>query len=328
MYKTTIKTCFISAPIGIDTQTIQAALRVKGIKPVPPVAKPKSGVPFATQIRKAIEKADLFIAVLDSSVERANLYFELGFAVALEKPLLVIAPPSQKDIPESLQDLAVIYSEPDNTEAIEFALEQIKQASVKTRKSRPSTSKREWPDEISHTVRPERDTIKGSSPTIFQPNKHVIEAVDESLDLLREARNTLTEHELENLVFNILNVYGFSAVRQGKETSTSADIAIWADELESVVGNPFLIEIKKEVRNTAHLHSIREQVTKYFTSKEHHWVLLLYLNENFSKEAYEKSAFKGLLVLRIDDFLQKLKEQSFTGLISNLRNRWIEGEGF
>ncbi len=82
---------------------------------------PGSSVPDS--ITRAIQKADLIIADITGS--NPNVMYEVGFAHALRKPVLLIVGSGQKDIPFDLRGQLFFVYEPDRVEAdknLEFAV--------------------------------------------------------------------------------------------------------------------------------------------------------------------------------------------------------------
>jgi nucleoside 2-deoxyribosyltransferase len=331
MKAATIKRCFISAPPMTDTAVIEELLRHNNIRLV--VANTKTiGTSLARRSQAAIRRADLFIGILDPS-NRPNFFFEIGYALALDKRILIISPPELKSMPESLQDLFVIYSDLTNREAIGFAIEQLKQASALSKQARAQGKKKEsalvagsGPRERDVSERPVALTKR--EQFLYSPqHQQRLAFIDDSLNWLRQASDTATEKDLEEIIFTLLQGYEFSVVTQSKETSNRADIAIWADELQPLVGNPFLIEIKRDLEAPQQIHTIREHLFRYFRGAETHWALLLYLNEQFP--APDRGRFlNGLLVTKFDKFLHDLKEKPFFEVIEDLKNDQVGNEGF
>src|SRR5438105_13911024 len=86
----TMQTCFISAPVNLDLGVLRALLHSKGIETILPFELEITGANFREQIEKAIQKADFCIAVLTASKGSSNVFFELGYAWAMRKRVVLI----------------------------------------------------------------------------------------------------------------------------------------------------------------------------------------------------------------------------------------------
>ena len=74
-------------------------------------------------MRREIERADLFIAILTPESPSPNVLFEIGCAYGLQKQLLIMAPRGVS-LPTDIQELQYIRADAQNREALSFALDQ------------------------------------------------------------------------------------------------------------------------------------------------------------------------------------------------------------
>src|SRR4051812_29900369 len=81
-------TCFISAPSGVNLAPLSRVLLDKQVRLLR-----IADATAADQVTSALVKADLVIAVLNPEQSNTNVYFEVGYAAALGKRVLLIAPP-------------------------------------------------------------------------------------------------------------------------------------------------------------------------------------------------------------------------------------------
>src|SRR5689334_1707631 len=97
------RTCFISASPDTPISELTDVLRSLDIKPVIASDFGQGGIKPSDVIAEAISDSDFVIAVLDEASSNANVFFELGYAHALQKPLLIQADEGIKDVPSDLR---------------------------------------------------------------------------------------------------------------------------------------------------------------------------------------------------------------------------------
>jgi hypothetical protein len=113
------KTIFITPSIGMQAPEVAAAIQeaVKlasslGNERIDIIGAPTSlpGLPYRGLLREQVRKADVFLADLSSTLP--NVLMELGFAEALDKPVLVLAQdPDQIPMPRR-DHQALLYQSP------------------------------------------------------------------------------------------------------------------------------------------------------------------------------------------------------------------------
>ena len=113
-------TAFISHSAKRDVSSLRRLLDDAGVR-----VRDSFGVPSASLIREGvasdIQEADFVLAVLDT--EAARIFFEIGFATALHKPILLIAEPGTS-LPFDLAQHRLVtahVAEFRNPEALRFA---------------------------------------------------------------------------------------------------------------------------------------------------------------------------------------------------------------
>src|SRR3990167_2249517 len=296
------RTCFIAAPFGVNLNTIKTLLEERGMKPLVSSELKLIGVSLLEHVTRTISQVDLLIAILDPKQFNANVYYELGYAHALGKRLLVLAPPELKSIPADLTGLLYVRADAENREAIGFALDQVL-AAPKPPKQKPSQ-----PVEMSQPIGQLAEQLK---------------------DKLKSLGSRVDERDVEKIVLSALRASGISILAGSVKPDIGADIAIWADELRSSVGSPFLIEIKTHLRDRAHIMQVSHQVSTYLEKSNACWALVLYLKGPpivadlpvFTSHA----RLSNILLLGVHEFLDRLKTSSSGEIIRDLWNRRVHG---
>lgn len=295
-----IKNAFITAPVRLDLSVIKAELSKRGIESWAGYEHLYFGDSKRDHLMKAIRSCDLFVAVIPEGYS-PNVLFEIGLAYGLKKRILLFASPNLKNIPAYIAETMYFRSEPDNREVIAFALDQIL-ASQKQKTFRPREKQAEEGYPLGNRV-------------------------DKYLRKLQERTSSLRELELRKLVVEILKESGISTVLQGNVRDPGADLAVWSNDLDAIVGNPLLIEVKSGVRTKKDLDRVLHQVEQYRMKSGTKWVLLV-----LSKAVESIAAISGIpivgrvLVLTTTELLKSLRTRSFAQVIRELRNKQVHGE--
>lgn len=299
------RTCFIAAPSRVNLKTIKTLLEDRGIRPlVSSALEPISGS-LLEHVTGTISRADFLIAILDPKQSNANVYFELGYAQARGKRHIILASPELGSIPSDITGLLCVRANPENREAISFALDQLIAAPKQTKQ-------------------------KSSQP--IEVSKPIGQLAEHLENKLKSLGDRAKERDVEEIVLSALQASGISVVASSAKRESGADIAIWADELEPWVGNPFLIEIKKHLGNKAQLNKVLQQVSTYLQKSNSRWALVLYLKASplvVDSLAFTQHAHVShIIFLGIHELLNRLKTTGFGEVVRNLRNRQVHGEGF
>jgi len=290
--------CLITAPYGADLRPIETLLAKRRMDFVALSDLPVRGATLREKVTEAISKADLFIAILDPKSSNANVYFELGYAQGIGIRTLVVMPPDLKQLPPEIMESLYVRADASNNEAVNFALDQII-ASPQARKHRPMRGVR-----LSHPIGDQADQLI------------------RELDALGDRA---TEADLQRMLVSAIETSGISLFTHSKKPHTGADLAVWSDELEPI-GNPLLIEIKKQVTGRAQINDILGQVLKYLDASNTRWALVLFVKGQFDPSLVTDQGFVSrVMFLKIRDLFDGLRNSSFVDLVRNLRNRYVHG---
>ena len=105
-------------------RSLAEAIARQGLAVVDPAIEVESGMEWARQIKAAISDADATIVVLPISGSHGanNIFFELGAARALEKPVFAVSPDrassEERQVPSSLIDVLVMDAKNKPPEAV------------------------------------------------------------------------------------------------------------------------------------------------------------------------------------------------------------------
>jgi hypothetical protein len=291
-----IKTCFVSAPIGIPLEVLRESLLAHDIRPLIP-QELSAGTDWASELQRQLHQADLVIGVLPTGRQSPWMLFELGQAWALGRRILVIAPPGSDPVPPStLQRLLVLRIAPDNREAIDFALDQLLLAP---------------PERHSKEIRrPFRSWGLGDLADSF------IHRLDDSL-------HSGAAQDFEKTLLDAIRNSGADVVVESPERDQGADLAVWSDVLEPFVGNPLLVEVKFKIQSKAAVARAFKQLNAYLGASNAWWALLVYGDGPAPDDPLWKGCPPNVLLTSARSLLEALRTRAFPEIIRDLRNRRV-----
>lgn len=287
---------FIAAPANQGLESLKEELSKRNITPFTAYDIQSAIVSLSGNIEQAIKEADLIIAVVPENAS-PNVFFEVGLAYALKKPFLLLVSPKYGRLPSDLAGSFYLRADPDNKEALGFALDQFL-SRVEKRVSRPR------------------------KPS--QVGKPLGSGADKFLSIIESRGNQLTGRELESLVADLLREAGVEAVSESPQPNVGADIAVWSDALESLVGNPLLIEVKSKIQSKQQLIAALEQVERY-REKSGARLALLVVNTLMASVLSAVPLVGGVLAVTLPDLIQRLRVKPFADAIRELRNQQVHG---
>ncbi|MBU7440912.1 TIR domain-containing protein [Paraburkholderia fungorum] len=293
----TSKKCFLSAPVGTDLAVLRKNLKVRGVDVLAPQDFTIGG-DWADETQAQIARADLVIGVLSGNESSQWVLFELGLAAALGRRILLITPPGVESIPFAPRHMLVLRVSPDNEEAIGFALDQILSAPNRKIDGKSTRSK--------------------ASPGLGQKADDLLNALDRALAASDGAG-------VEAVVSAALNASGTDVVVPSQTRDKGADFAVWSDSLETLVGNPLLVEVKSKIRRKEDAVRITREMSAYLSATSAQWGLLLFGDGPGPQSEWWDQSSPNILVLPLRAFLNDLRSRTFPEVVRDLRNSRVHG---
>lgn len=292
--KQEIRSCYITAPAGAKIEALKRVLENHDIEIVTPTFD--LGSAWQAQINEALRRADLVIGVLTSERRSQWVLFELGIAAGLNKRSLLIAP-AKTEVPSDLLGIQIVRASLDNIQALDFAISQLKQV-------------------------PQTKAISASAPStpqIVQPD------VNRLLADLDAVSHIGSERELEELVAALLKDSGVEYMREASKVidQNLVDFAIWSDAFQPSVGNPLLIEVKREFPDKRFARDVIQEFSKTVAAAGSYWGLFLYAIE--PKKPVTQSLPPNVLLISIRELLRNMQQKPFVSVVRDLRNARVHG---
>jgi hypothetical protein len=282
-----IQKCRVAAPLDVPVRTLRTLLESRGIEVIPEIGQPTSK---SDDVRDAILGVDLLVGIAVAGIDSNWTLIQIGFAVALGRPALLILPPDADPIPAQVQGLVTLRTDYENAEAIGFALDQILSAPPRVDIPRTTSAR-----------------VLGSK----SPASHRMSPISVS--------------EFESDVRALLLNSGVEALSAGEHPDHGADFAVWADSLETVSANPLLIELKMRVVDKRHASQALEQLTRYIKRSSSRYGMVLYGSGPLADDPIWSGCPFNIFVVRIDSLRAALAQKSFAEYVIQLRNLRVHG---
>ena len=289
--------CFIAANPKTNLETIRALLAERGIEATASYERPWIGARPIDTIMALIDRADLVIGVLDDPASNTNLGFELGYAFARDKKIMVLLPRDARTVPTDLAWTHHIRANPEDAEGIAYNI-----------------------DALLASPEPRRQPYIPEEPE----TRPIGEMAEPLLERLSEA---LREHDslaVERIVLDAIRSSGVERVSAGTLTSPDSgfDLGIWSHDLESSVGNPLLVSVKLRISAWRQVRTLVEQVASLARLRSVDWVLLL-VGDGPPEWDPTLEGEEPVLICGIRELVERLRSESFAAVIGSLRDKAI-----
>ena len=227
------------------------------------------GDSFANEISDKIKRCDMFVGIITNL--SPNVYYEIGIAKGLKKPIFVLLDKWLNIYPSFLNDFLYVRANTNDDENIDFAFKQfIKKQSKKKLKVAKNTN--QYFNNTPLTL-----------PNLWKSS-------------LSEIRKNGTALDLENYMLNIIN--SLNTTSMVVEQDKGVDFALWLDDIDPNLGNPVLVEVKFGNITTETLNKGERQLQNHLIKTKSKAGLLLYLDGGGRK--FPLGSSLSPLVIKID----------------------------
>ncbi|MXO78761.1 MULTISPECIES: hypothetical protein [Paenibacillus] len=249
-------------------------------------------------IHNKIQACDIFVAIVTNL--SPNVFFEIGMANGLNKPIFIVLSKDINMYPSFLNDFLYVKASLEDEENIDFVFKQLLKSQSK-RKSKFSKKRKKYSNDASLNL-----------PSEWKAQ-------------LEEIRKNGTALDLENYIAGIFD--SLRTTSKMVEQGEGVDFALWLDDMNFISGNPVLIEAKYGNITPDMLQNGEYLLQKFLGTTKSKVGLLLYLDK--SGKRFSLGSSLSPLVLRIDleDFLSDVESNgSITKTIIHKRNVMAHGK--
>jgi hypothetical protein len=212
----TRRKCFISAPFGTDTSQLIEAFRRRDVECLR-LDNLKPGAAVIDTLQKLVHDVTFVCGVFKGPSPNPNVLFELGLAAGLQKPIVVLSE-LDANVPLDLKSLLVVHISIDDAASIDTAIDSLLQ-----HVTRGTPKQKSIPRNLEATI--DRDAAL----------KRLA-----ALSGSAAAQRGIAYETFVRDLFEEANI----TVSQPSRMDTGADLAIWLNGIEPVIGNPILVEVK------------------------------------------------------------------------------------
>lgn len=295
--------CFLSYSFDTDISVIKRILTENNVHYVSPVDSLEYGDNITTTVRRQLQDSDFVVGILDHN--NNNVFFEIGMAVALKKPIFILLKDNRTSLPIDASELTYTISESTDYEKINYSFRIFidnlsrSHSNIEQRKPKVSTKK-----------------IKGKT-------------ISRNLASSLMNRPIQSAQQFEQVIGDLFREMGVGILAENKNKARDfqADFSLWIDELNSSLGNPIIVEVKFN-RNRDALKGAVDQLSNYLKKYNSKTGLLIYNNPSgvpFT-ELYSYSPL--ILSISFQDLVDKVTTTSFAETILKLRNQIVHRESF
>lgn len=273
---------FITRAAHVNITRLCELLRKHGIQYIDYYSDIKIKHSFQAALKEGIEQCDFCIVIYDA--DNVNNAFESGIAVGLGRPIFAIIDRNvQLDF---LLDSVYVRASSDEIDKISFAFEIFIQNIRSIKK--PGRSTREY----EHDVVPANSLL--GEPNVVYSSSQLIQTILESEGIIYE--------------------------RERRENGRIFDFSIWSDQLNGILGNPIILELKSSLNTTNIASVVESTLTSLSQSNAKSAIIICDQLSGISKQQMNKYIRPHFLILEKSRLLEELKHSSFSQAIHKIRN--------
>lgn len=320
-----LKSCFIVAPTNLNIDPLRNLLKNRQINVLDISNIELSKINFTLSIEKVIRKAD-FICVIITKQYMPNIFYEFGLARGAKKPIFLIYEDEQLPI-SNFFNITYVRASINDTEAISINLDIF--LSNYRKRSEYYYPGKKYQKKLNFIKSNQERSL------FFYPSKEYVKKLKDISSIQKELeilRSNGYEKDLEDFMEKIFKQFDDVIVVKKKSYSKeeAADFSLWIDGLESIIGNPVLVEIKMGNITKSNLIKTENQIRDYLIKIKAPLGLIIYLDRR--KKHFKNPKIKYPLVIwfELHNLISSLSTNSLTKVIANQRNKLIhsinEGE--
>ncbi len=286
---------FITAPISVDVRGIRQILERRGIETFTADELDLPGRSLSEILQDGMSRADIVVGVLGTGTSSDNVFFELGFAQAMKKRMLVFVPGDAPLSTWASTGIPYVRAELTNPQAMDFAVAQILK--------------------VPHHGSTRQALVRRTRP--------LGEAAARLLSKLNGATAEKTEHVLREVVVEAIRQSGIDTVSESGSRDSGVDLAVWSEDFEPWVKNPLLIEIQANIDSRTAWEEVVLNLLRSMGGTGVGWSLLIYLHSPLDPAQVIRAP--NILAISAEGFLSALQGMSFGELVRKLRNERVHG---
>ena len=297
--------CFLSAAQTFDRSRLIATLEQAGFS-VANDFRAGSSVRYVDQVRNEISRVDLLLAVTTPAEQSPSVFFEIGYAVGISKPVIALIGPESPSWLFNAAGIITVRARSDNVEALSFTLENARVALLDRKRDVPQRASELAPKVLYELSEAPRRISQGGP--LYNHATELVGQVDSLRDSPEAGRR------LHNILRSVFELCSVSHIKGSPSAPEGPDFAVWHDGIENIVGNPLLIEVKRHVTDNFRFAAAVSQLATYLVKSNARSALLLYDRGDYGQSFRPPH----IMACELRDFIRRLETRSFARVIRDL----------
>lgn len=302
---------FISHAKKASIATIEDYVRAEGAIVVNTLSS--VGLRPSRAIESAIRRSDAMVAVLKEA--SPEVWIEIGLAVGAQKPLLVLVPSSSM-LPLTLTARQHVAWPAEHTELLRLGIRSF----LNDLRRSGEAAKHLPPD------RPAVNARLGAWADTSATSSARADAMQEIAGELTALRSSGGQAQLRPVVARLLVAAGVRVIEEpASDGLKAADFALWLDPLDSIGGNPVLVEVKSGSLGASVLHEAHDRLARAITHSRAGTGLLLYLDSAGLRFDSPQQGLFSVVSFDLEDLARKLVDESLAAVVAARRSAQQQG---
>jgi hypothetical protein len=295
--------CFISAPFGYSTELLERALAERGIG-TSRFSEMSPAVDVLGTLEQQIRAADLFVAVFPRGKNTETVLFEVGLARGMGRPTLLLL---EQDVllPYELVALRTASVQLQDSDSLQLVAGGILQE-VEAR-DRKADAKRP----LKRLVAADVTALRVSIAALRSPES---------------APGGIQHLQVEKALAAALEAAGARVSISGRGHDHGADLAVWIDELQPVLGNPLLIELKYGDLSEVAVATAETQLRRYLAVAKAFGGIVAYLDTQGKRFGKTMGVWPLIFLLSLDEIANLIERGDLAPELIRRRNAAAHGK--
>lgn len=310
-----LRRCFISAPFGVDVSAVLDVLHERGIH-ARRLDSLRARSSITSVIKSELDRSDFVCVILPRAANSASTLFELGVAVGLGKPTMVLA---EQDVvmPVDVADWPFGRISLDKPDTIRVAVNSLLQNLE--RKRRPLREKAPQPAVTAQTY-------PSPPPQLGRVPEQAFDR-EQAFAQLREIKTlspTDRAPKLETFVSSLFEKVGIPAALESGRPDRGIDLAFWLDEVSRVIANPIFVEVNTRLSPNSWKES-SDRLSHYLTAMRGQCGLLVTLEPPPPDIPRFTPTLPIIVTLSAEELVSLLWNRRLGKELIRIRNRAVHG---
>ena len=282
--------CFISAKYGVELSTLQRVLDEVNVEWAWAQTSPH-GATVVEAVVQAIKRADFVLGVLADGDINANVMFEVGIAIGLEIPVLLLTT-GKKPLPFDLASFRHFNTDLHDAKLLSLQLDLF----------------------VRSLATPKNDKRR----QVTSPSSHINRIQDQPAPKLFDSALE------QNIAAAIHRSGGRVTIPSRSGQMLTPDLLMWLPEMDSELFNPAAIEAKKTI-GAQDLLTLQRRLGEFVRNSNMGCGLIVVNSVNLARNLGKIVPYPFIFVIGLGDFKSRLEQGELASWIRQERNRLAHG---